>query len=87
MKHAIISAEADADIDLIAEYTTNTWGWRQTDRYLSQLEDSFQILAENPGIGRACDAISSGLRRHELGRIDICTSQSREKLLQWRYVG
>ena len=65
MKRATISAEADADIDMIAAYTTNTWGWRQSDHYLSQLEDSFQLLAENPGIGRVCDAISSGLRRHE----------------------
>jgi plasmid stabilization system protein ParE len=35
MKRATISAEADADIDRIAAYTANTWGWRQSDRYLS----------------------------------------------------
>ena len=68
MKCSVVSAEAQADIDLIAAYTTDTWGWQQTDRYLSKLEDSFQLLAENPGMGRACDAISSGLRRHELGK-------------------
>lgn len=34
--HAIhISAEAQADIDEIAEYTTSQWGWRQTDTYLA----------------------------------------------------
>jgi toxin ParE1/3/4 len=68
MKRYTISAEADADIDLIAAYTARTWGWRQSDRYLGQLEDAFQLLVENPGIGRACDAIGSGLRRHEEGK-------------------
>ena|ERR1035437_1753225 len=68
MKRAAVSAEAQADIDLIAAYTTDTWGWQQTDRYLSQLEDSVQILADNPRMGRSCDAISTGLRRHEQGK-------------------
>jgi toxin ParE1/3/4 len=68
MKLFIVSADAQADIDLIAAYTTDRWGWQQTDRYLAQLEDSFQLLAENPRMGRPCDAISSGLRRHEQGK-------------------
>jgi toxin ParE1/3/4 len=68
MKRFVVSAEAQTDIDLIAAYTTETWGWQQTDRYLSQLEDSFQLLAENPRMGRLCDAISAGLRRHEVGK-------------------
>lgn len=68
MKHFVVSADAQADIDLIAAYTTETWGMQQTDRYLGQLEDSFQLLAENPRMGRPCDAISSGLRRHEQGK-------------------
>ena len=62
------SAEAQADIDLIAAYTTDTWGWQQTDRYLGQLEDSFQLLADNPRLGRCCDAISAALHRHEVGK-------------------
>jgi toxin ParE1/3/4 len=68
MKRFVVSAEAQADIDLIAAYTTDTWGWQQTDCYLGQLEDSFQLLEQNPRMGRACDAVSSGLRRHELGK-------------------
>ncbi len=68
MKHFVVSADAQTDIDLIAAYTTGTWGPQQTDRYLGQLEDSFQLLAENPRMGRPCDAISSGLRRHEHGK-------------------
>jgi toxin ParE1/3/4 len=68
MKRFVVSDEAHADLDLIAAYTTDKWGWQQTDRYLTQLEDSFQHLAENPRMGRLCDAISAGLRRHEVGK-------------------
>lgn len=47
---------------------TNAWGALQTDRYLDQLEASFQILAEHPLIGRSCETIQAGLRRFEVGR-------------------
>lgn len=68
VKHASISLEAEADIDRIAAYTTNAWGGRQTDRYLDQLESFFQILAQNPSIGRPCDSIQAELRRFEVGK-------------------
>ncbi len=54
MKHASISLEAEVDIDRIAAYTTENWGWVQTDRYLGQLEDSFRLQAN--------------LRRFEVGK-------------------
>jgi toxin ParE1/3/4 len=63
-----ISAEAESDIDLIAAYTTGTWGWRQTDQYLAQLEDGFNLLVRNPSIGRSCDSIRPGLHRFEIGK-------------------
>jgi toxin ParE1/3/4 len=62
-----ISVEAEADIDSIAEYTKNTWGWRQTEQYLAKLEDGFELLAMNPLIGRPCDSVRNGLRRFEVG--------------------
>jgi toxin ParE1/3/4 len=52
----------------IARYTFEKWGKEQAVRYAHGLRSCFQILAENPGMGRACDAISSGLHRHELGK-------------------
>ena len=62
------SVEAEEDIDLIAAYTTRTWGWRQTDQYLAKLEDGFDLLAQSPLIGRSCDWIRPGLRRFEIGK-------------------
>ena len=37
-------------------------------RYTRDMQACFQLLADNSGIGRACDAISPGLRRHEQGK-------------------
>jgi toxin ParE1/3/4 len=62
-----VSAEAESDIDQIAAYTTATWGWRQTDKYLAKLEECFELLAGNPSVGRTCDSIRIGLRRFEIG--------------------
>src|SRR6185437_15532063 len=45
-----------------------TWGEEQTVRYLEDLEKCCHQLAANPGLGRACDHIRSGLRRMEHGR-------------------
>lgn len=52
----------------IARYTLEKWGAAQAVRYAKSLEVCFHDLAENPHMGRACDAISSGLRRHEMGK-------------------
>jgi toxin ParE1/3/4 len=63
-----ISVAAEEDIGIIAAYTTRTWGWRQTNEYLTRLEDGFDLLAKNPFIGRSCDSIRTGLHRFEIGK-------------------
>ena len=63
-----LSVGAEEDVDRVAAYTTRTWGWRQTNQYLSKLEDGFELLASNPLIGRPCDWIRPGLRRFEIGK-------------------
>ena len=63
-----VSVEADEDVDLIAAYTTRTWGWQQTNVYLAKLEGGFELLAKSPSIGRSCDSIRPGLRRFEIGK-------------------
>jgi toxin ParE1/3/4 len=52
----------------IARYTLERWGEDQAIRYAQGLQASFQTLAQNPEMGRACDATSTGLRRHEQGK-------------------
>ena len=63
-----ISAQAEDDLDQIAEYPQATWGWRQTEKNLGKLEDSFNLVAESPSLGRPCDSIHDGVRRFEIAR-------------------
>ena len=62
------SRRAEADLFEIGAYTLQTWGADQTVRYLDQLENCCQRLADNPALGRRCDEIRPGLRRMEQGR-------------------
>ncbi|MGA7342547.1 MAG: type II toxin-antitoxin system RelE/ParE family toxin [Terracidiphilus sp.] len=63
-----ISSEAERDIDQIAAYTSEEWGWRRADQYLAKFEEGFDLLAKNPLIGRNSDSIRNGLRRFEISR-------------------
>lgn len=63
-----VSVAAQSDMRSIARYTIARWGADQATRYAQGLHACFQTLAGNPEMGRTCDAIGSGLRRHELGR-------------------
>ena len=59
---------AEADLLDIGLYTNRTWGRRQCNRYLRQLEDGCRKLADDPSRGRPCDEIRPGLRRSRVGR-------------------
>jgi len=76
-----ISVRAEEDVDQIAAYTTRTWGWRQTNQYLSKLEDGFDLLASNALIGRSCDWIRPGLRRFEIGKHVVFYVAQQDELL------
>jgi toxin ParE1/3/4 len=54
-----------ADLVTIAEYTLDTWGHDQVDRYLTSLEECFLQLANSPGMGRKCDKLRPGYSRLE----------------------
>lgn len=50
------------DLDDIADFTIETWGIDQLEKYLRQLNDRFEWLAENPLLGRIRDDIHPGYR-------------------------
>ncbi|MGA2350076.1 MAG: type II toxin-antitoxin system RelE/ParE family toxin [Terracidiphilus sp.] len=62
------SQKAKADLLSIAEYTLETWGAGQAERYLDDLERCAKMLAASPLLGRSCDWIRPGLYRFEKGR-------------------
>lgn len=41
------------------------FGEKQAEAYAAGLEHVFQLLAENPRMGRKAEAIAAGVRRHE----------------------
>ena len=62
-----MSVEAEQDGDDITGYTLRTWGWRQAAQYLDRLEAGFELIGENPSIGRSCESLRHGLKRFEIG--------------------
>ena len=75
------SARAEGDLMGIVVYTTREWGEEQALRYVGDLESCCQQLADNPGLGRACDDIRPGVRRMEHGRHVVFYRQHVEGIL------
>ena len=59
---------AEADLLDVGLYTHRTWGQRQCDRYLRELEERCYQLANDPKRGRSGDEIRPGLRRIRVGK-------------------
>lgn len=62
-----LSARTLSELDLIADYTLLNWGSAQADRYMSDIFDRFQWLAQNPMLGRSRDEIRPGVRSFRQG--------------------
>ena len=75
------SQRAEADLLRIGEYTLHKWGEAQATRYIGELEDCCQMLADNPNLARRCDDIRPGLRRHEHGKHVLLFRQERSGIL------
>ena len=65
----------------IGEYTLHKWGEAQTARYIDELEVCCQTLADNPALGRLCDDVRPGLRRHEHGKHVVFYRQEPEGIM------
>ena len=64
MKKFALSAKAKSDLVKIAKYTQLTWGKAQRNDYLKILDNSFQLLADEPEIGINCDYIREGYSKY-----------------------
>ncbi|MEO0500349.1 MAG: type II toxin-antitoxin system RelE/ParE family toxin [Pseudomonadota bacterium] len=67
----LVSPSADADLEEIAEYTDKHYGRTQAEKYLRNLYDRFQKLAENPLLGRDRSDIKPGYRSAREGSHQI----------------
>lgn len=65
MSRYVLTRRAEADIIDILTYSIENFGRRKALEYQSGLENCFELLAENPLMGRAAPQIDSRVRRHE----------------------
>lgn len=68
MPEFLVSKAAQNDLREIVRYTTKQWGAERARKYAAVLRSSFQKLVESPEMGRTCEWIRPGLRRHEVAR-------------------
>ena len=62
-----VSRKAKIDLLAIGRYTSRKWGRTQRNLYLTQLDNCFTQLAENPKLGVTCDYIKKDYRKFPQG--------------------
>tara|TARA_A200000159_G_C7045889_1_gene224024 strand:- start:76 stop:369 length:294 start_codon:yes stop_codon:yes gene_type:complete len=62
MTKVILSKAADADLEDIFDYTLEEFGLDQAVSYVSEFDDTFETISENPEIGRKREEIREELR-------------------------
>ena len=65
MKRVSLTRQADQHLGDIYFHTAKRFGRARADSYLQGVAASFDLLADNPRMGRAADHVRPGLRRHE----------------------
>jgi toxin ParE1/3/4 len=63
----VLSPAAQLDLEQIWDYTCDRWGDDQAENYVREIERAIQRVVQNPMIGRACDEVRAGYRRHAVG--------------------
>lgn len=66
-----ISREARADLKDIFEYTHQTWGRAQADKYIGMIESACHFLARNPSAGRSQEQLVSNLKSYPVGKHNV----------------
>lgn len=56
-----LSTEADKDLEDIFDYTAEKFGFEQAVTYISSFGELFELLANNPNLGRKREEIRDGL--------------------------
>jgi toxin ParE1/3/4 len=63
----VLSPRARDDLDGIWTYTARTWDVDQAERYIRRIAEAIDLVAETPMLGRNCDHIREGYRKHPVG--------------------
>jgi toxin ParE1/3/4 len=76
--HYGLSERATSDLYKVFLYGYEHFGEAQAEAYAERLHHIFQLLAENPRMGRAASVIGKDVRRHEHGAHIVLYRPSRE---------
>ena len=60
-KRFVLSSETDFDLEEVFEYSYHKFGPNQATKYLSEIDEVFNKLLDNPEIGRTRSEIKKGL--------------------------
>jgi toxin ParE1/3/4 len=63
----VLSTAAQADLEDIWDYTCERWSVDQAETYVREIQRAIERLADNPLIGRPCDEVREGYRKHAGG--------------------
>jgi toxin ParE1/3/4 len=67
-----LTPEARQDIAGIWRYSAKRWDASQANRYLSSINAALEEIAKSPSMGRRCDDLRAGYRRHRVSSHIIC---------------
>ena len=67
MTRYVLSPAAQADLEQIWDYTCLRWDGDQAEAYVRAIQRSVELVAANPLLGRPCDEVRVGYRRHTAG--------------------
>ena len=67
MKDIRLSRRAETDLRKIRTYTVSQFGIEQADRYLSNIQEAFNILLTHPKAGKPADDVRKGYRMLGIG--------------------
>lgn len=67
MSRYVLSPAAQADLEQIWDYTSQRWNEDQAEAYVRVIQHAVELVADNPLIGRSCDEVRAGYRRHTAG--------------------
>lgn len=82
-----LTNEAVQELENIYRYSMDNFGRTQAKRYLTDLHDVFELLADNPYLGRDCGYIKEGYRKHEHQRHVVYYKATENGILVARILG
>ena len=67
MNRYALSPAARTDLEQIWDYSCERWDDDQAEEYVREIQRAIQRIVDNPMIGRACDEVRPGYRKHAVG--------------------